>query len=173
MRYHKLEGIILNKRSVGDSDRFYTIYCRDAGKISVYARSVRNLKSKRAGTLDLYSLIKFELVERGERKTLTHVELVDGYRAGKKKLGDISRLFAFGELIDSLLAEDDPHPEVYDLFKQALTHLSRFDTPQYLVRFKKKLLVLLGFWDPSLTDADLDPYIESLLSRPLRAKITQ
>lgn len=167
MRYAKLEGIIINRRAVADADRFLTILTREEGKISVYARAVRSLKSKRSASLDLFSLIRFELVERGENKTLTHVELLDAYRDGKKKLGDISRLFAIGELVDALVPENDPHPEVYDLLSTALTHLSRFDSPEYLARFKKKLLFLLGYGD---APTDIDSYIESLLSRQLRAK---
>lgn len=173
MKYTKLDGIIINRRIVGDADRFLTIMTREVGKISVFARSVRSMKSKRASSLDLFSLIRFELVERGERKTLTHVELLDGYREGKKKLGDISRLFAIGELVDALVPEDDPHAIVYDLLEKALTHLSQFAMPEYLYRFKLRLLKELGYENPSSTVDNLDDYIESILSRSLRAKMIQ
>lgn len=165
---HKLEGIIINRRGVNEADRFLTILTKDEGKLSVYARSVRTLRSKRAGTLDLFNLIRFEVVGRGERKTLTSVELVDGYRLGKKKLPDISRLFTIAELIDSLIPEAAPHPEAYDLVATALTHLHRFETPDYLLRFKKKLLLLLGYGEASV---DIDSYIESILEHPLRVTI--
>lgn len=168
MKYSKLTGIILNRHSVREADRFYTILTRDEGKLEVYAAGVRSLKSKRSASLDLLSLINFELVARGERRTLTHVELVQGFRAGKRALKDISRLFVLAELVDSLVPENDPHEEVYDLLETALTHLHRFDTPDYLTRFKRKLLILLGYGEP---EGDLDTYIESLLSRPLRSSL--
>lgn len=168
MQYHKLEGIIINRLSVGDSDRFYTILTRDAGKIRVYARSVRSIKSKRASSLDLFSRITFEVIDRGGRRTLTHVELTDSYRSGKRELKDISRLFQMGELIDALVPEDDPQTSIYELLQTALTHLARFDTPDYVKRFKLRLLRELGFENPSLTDSQLDDYIESLISRSLR-----
>lgn len=168
MKYQKHIGIIINRHSLKDADRFLTILTREMGKISVYARSVRSIKSRRAASLELFSEISFGLVEKGGRFTLTHVELLDSYSEGKKALKDISRLFILGELIDSLLVEHDPQPEVYELLGTALTHLPRFDTPDYLTRFKRKLLTILGFWDPDRQEKDLDSYIESLLSRPLR-----
>lgn len=171
MKYHKLEGIIINRRSLRESDRFLTIFTREYGKISVYAHAIRSLRSKRVGSLDLFSHIRFELIEKGDRKTLTSVELVSSHQHNKAALHNISRLFQIGELIDGLLPEDDPHAEVYELLSTALTHLSRFDTPDYLYRFKKKLLQLLGFWDSSLTPSTIDPYLDTLLTRPLRAKI--
>lgn len=167
MQYQKYEGIVVNRRGVGDADRFLTILTRDAGKISVYARAVRTVKSKRAGSLDLFSRISFEVAERGDHRTLMSVTLLDSYQRNKQALVNISRLFELGELVDTLLPEDDPQAEVYDLLETALTHLARFETPEYLTRFKKKLLALLGFGTPA---GDLDTYIESLISRSLRSK---
>lgn len=172
MKYLKYSGIIINRHIVKDNDRFLTIYTRENGKIAVYARGVRSVKSKRGSQIDLFSHIRFEVFEKNDRATLTSVELVNGHSESKAKLGDISRLFQIGELVDALTPEHDPHIEVYGLLVTALANLSRFETPQYLYRFKKKLLSLLGYGDRPLAPIDIDDYIESLLTRPLRAKIS-
>ncbi|MFH2085389.1 MAG: DNA repair protein RecO [bacterium] len=168
MKYQKFSGIIINRRIIKESDRFLTIFTLEEGKISVYARGVRSVKSKRGSQLDLFSHIKFELFEKNDRRTLTSVELLDGHQSSKRSLSNISRLFQIGELIDALTVEHDPHPEVYNLLVTALANLSRFDTPEYLYRFKKKLLDLLGYGDRPLTISGIDDYIESLLDHPLR-----
>jgi DNA repair protein RecO len=167
MRYAKHTGIIINRLSVGDTDRFFTIFTPDQGKLSVYGAGVRSSRSRRGASLDLFNRIKFEVSERGGRRALTHVELVESYRLGKKKLVDISRLFVLGELIDALLPEEDPHLEVYELLDTALTHLSRHDTPEYLTRFKLKLLKLLGYGSPP-SGIELNAYIESIIDKSLR-----
>src|SRR3989339_1256242 len=113
MQYKKFEGIIINRRFVGDADRFYTIFTKEDGKIMVFARSVRNIKSKRASSLDLFSKIKFESIEKNGRKILTHVDLIESNREGKTKIINIARLFEIGELVDALTGEEDPHVEVY------------------------------------------------------------
>lgn len=171
MQYHKFEGVIINRHIVKDADRFFTIFTKEDGKISVYAKGVRSLKSKRGNSLDLFSHINFEVFEKGEHATLTHVDLINGHHDSKGNLSDISRLFEIGELVDRLTAEHDPHLEVYDLLVTALDNLSRFKTDEYLYRFKKKLLELLGYGDRELSLSEIDTYIESLLDRPLRAKI--
>lgn len=167
MKYLKLHAIVLNRRTVGDSDRFLTLFSLEHGKLDVYARSVRSLKSRRLASLDLFSHITCEVIEKNERRTLTHVDLIETHQASKTSLHNISRLFTIGELVDRLTAEDDPHPEIYNLLQTALTHLHRFETPEYLTRFKKKLLQELGF-DPN--PANLDSYIDSLLTYPLRTR---
>jgi DNA repair protein RecO (recombination protein O) len=171
MKYQKLSGIIINRHIVKESDRFLTIYTLEEGKISVYARGVRSVKSKRGSQIDLFSHIRFELFEKNDRRTLTSVELLDGHHVSKTSLADISRLFQIGELVDRLTVEHDPHQEVYDLLVTALANLSRFNTPEYLYRFKKKLLEILGYGDRELSEKEIDDYIESLLDRPLRTKL--
>ncbi|PIR99131.1 DNA repair protein RecO [Candidatus Collierbacteria bacterium CG10_big_fil_rev_8_21_14_0_10_44_9] len=176
MKYQKLIGIIINRHVVKETDRFLTIYTLEEGKISVYARGVRSVKSKRGSQLDLFSHVRFELFEKNDRRTLTSVELIDGHHNSKTTLPNISRLFQIGELVDVLTAWHDPHPEVYDLLSAALANLSRFETPEYLYRFKKKLLDILGFGLPVIPSGiegsqAIDDYIDTLVSRPLRAKI--
>lgn len=171
MKYQKYSGIIINRHIVKDADRFLTIYTLEEGKISVYARGVRSVKSKRGSQIDLFSHIKFEIFEKNDHKTLTSVELLDGHHISKTSLNNISRLFQIGELVDALTVEHDPHEEVYDLLVKALANLSRFETDEYLFRFKKKLLEILGYGDRELTSAAIDEYIESLMDRPLRTKI--
>ncbi|PIW08343.1 DNA repair protein RecO [Candidatus Collierbacteria bacterium CG17_big_fil_post_rev_8_21_14_2_50_45_7] len=169
MHYLKYHGIIINRRVVKDSDRFLTIYTLEQGKISVYARGIRSVKSKRGSQLDLFSHIRFDVIEKNDRMTLTSVELLDGHHVSKTTLANISRLFQIGELIDRLTVEHDRHTEVYDLLVLALANLARFETPEYIFRFKKKLLELLGYGD--FDNQDIDTFIDSLLTHPLRAKI--
>lgn len=166
MKYFKYHAIVINRRNIKDADRFLTLYTLESGKIDVYAKSVRSLKSKRLASLDLFTHISCEVYEKNERKTLTQVELLHTHQASKTSLHNISRLFQIGELVDKLTADEDPHPAIYNLLLTALTHLHRFDTPEYLTRFKKKLLTELGF-DPN--PSDLDAYIASLLTKPLQA----
>lgn len=168
MKYSKYHAIVLNRRNVSDSDRFLTLYTLEEGKIDVYARSVRSLKSKRLASLDLFSHISCEVIEKKDRRTLTHVDLLHSHQDTKTSLHNITRLFQIGELVDKLTPEGDPHPQVYNLLLTALTHLAQFETPEYLIRFKKRLLLELGF---GLVEGDLDDYIDSLLSRPLITKV--
>lgn len=172
MKSYKYHAIVLNRRNVSDADRFLTLYTLESGKIDVYAKSVRNIRSKRRSTLDLFSHIHCEVIENSSHRTLTHVDLLNSNYQSKTTLHDISRLFSIGELVDRLTPEGDPHPEVYELLVTALLHLARFDSPAYLTRFKKKLLTLLGFWDDQVPDDKLDAYIDTLLTRPLRTRQT-
>lgn len=170
MKFTKFEGIILNRRPLREADLFLTVFTREAGKISCLAKGSRKITSKRLGRLEPYSLINFEVVQQNDRNILTHVDQRESFGENKKELGNISRIYQIGELLDSLLPENEPHARVYDLTLKALDHLSRFDTPEYMRRFKRRLLNELGYGDFDESEEALDNYIESLLERPLRVK---
>lgn len=170
MKFHQSEGFIINRLSLRDADRFLTIFTRDHGKISCYAKGIRKITSSRIAKLNLFSKIKFNYIEKSGRKTLTQVDLIDGYQSSKQDLPNISRLFQIGEIVDGLVPENQTNPKVYDLLNLAFSNLHKFDTPNYLIRFKQKLLKELGYGDHSKSDDELDRYIESILERPLKSK---
>ncbi len=169
MHFLKSEGIIINRLTLRDADKLLTIFTPNQGKLVCYARGVHNIKSSRLTKLNLFSRIKFELVIKNDRKTLTHVELLTSYRHNKTNLRHIKRMFQIGELINELMPEDQPNSAVYDLLETALTYLNRFETPDYLYRFKLRLLQELGYGKAGLSLQTIDTYIESILERPLRA----
>ena len=118
----------------------------------------------------MFSKIKFNYIEKSGRKTLTQVELIDGYQPSKKDLSNISRLFQIGEMINNLLPEDEENNNVYELLALALENLHKFETSEYVLRFKKRLLKELGYGDIDKSEHELDQYIESILEKPLRSK---
>lgn len=170
MRHLKTEGIIINRLVLRDADKMLTIFTRNRGKIICYARGVRKITSSRATKLDLFSKIACDMIEKKGHKTLTHVTLLNSYRHNKKSLNNISRLFQIGELIDGLLPENQPNHDVYDLLETALTNLNKFETTEYIRRFKVRILEYLGYGSRDLDDQTLDNYIESILEKPLRVK---
>lgn len=169
MNILKSEGIIINKLNLRDADRFLTIFTGDHGKIVCYARGVRNITSTRLSKLNLFSHIAFEVIEKGGRKTLTHVDLVQSHRKNKSNLKNIKKLFQIGELIDALVPESEANEPTYELLTTALNNLHRFDTPEYLRRFKIKLLKELGYGTHDTDEENIDRFIESILEKPLMA----
>ena len=56
-----VEGLILKRANFGEADRMLTILTKNLGKISVVARGVRKITSRRAGNVELLNLVKIGL----------------------------------------------------------------------------------------------------------------
>lgn len=169
MRLLKSRGIIINRLKLKDADLFLTVFTPDRGKLTLYARSGRKITSTRATKLDLFTYISFGYIEKNHHLTLTSVDLVDSYRNSKDSLVNISRLFQIGELIDRLLPEDDPNEKVFTVLETALDNLHRFSSPEYLRRYKLRLLKDLGYGELTGSVEEIDRRIESIIEAPLKS----
>ncbi|MEK7164004.1 MAG: DNA repair protein RecO, partial [Patescibacteria group bacterium] len=110
------EGIVIKRHNFGEADKIITLYTKSHGKITLMARGIRKLISKRAGSLDLFNKVIFQGVSgRGEMDTLTEVKLLTDFSNWKKHLGRVNIAYQLCEMIDKLTPDRQPHPEIYSI----------------------------------------------------------
>lgn len=176
MNSFKTEGIVVKRRNFNEADRILTIFTKNKGKVTVKAKGVRRIASKRSPHTELLNYGVFNLYQAGGESSmpiLTEVETIENYSDLKKDLKRIGLAYHFCELIDSLCAENQENEEIFILLNQALKKISddnRLDLISY--RFELKLLKLLGFYrETAILQADeTQEYIESILERRLKTK---
>lgn len=61
---YRYTAIILKKKEVGETDRLYTVYTKEAGKLKVVARGVRKQEAKLASQLETMNIVSLS-VQRG------------------------------------------------------------------------------------------------------------
>lgn len=59
---YRYTAVVLKKSEVGETDRLYTLYTREAGKMTVVAKGVRKPKAKLAAQLENGSLVSVTVV---------------------------------------------------------------------------------------------------------------
>jgi len=173
MKHSSFEGVVIKKSNFSEADKIVTIFTKEFGKITVLAKGLRRLTSKRSGSLDLFSHVKGSHVAgRGNLPTLTEVILINQHAAWKKHFGRISIAYRLAEVVDKLTADSQPHPQTYDLFLSHLTNISylKNNWEQELDNWTLGLLASLGFLDiKSPLNMDLQDFIEDLADRPLKS----
>lgn len=140
-----IEAIILKRSNFGEADRMLTVLTKNLGKISVVARGVRKITSRRAGNVELLNVVKLGLF-KGKGYTLTEAVSVQTFPRIKSNLAVSTAAFHILELINKILPEDDPNPRVFDLMKQVLDEFEASPRQIILRGFEIKLLKITGFW---------------------------
>jgi len=59
IKNYSSKGIVLAKRNFSETDRIIVLYTKNLGKISLIAKGVRKLKSRKRGSLEVFNLISF------------------------------------------------------------------------------------------------------------------
>jgi DNA repair protein RecO (recombination protein O) len=172
IKLFKTEAIVLRKRDIQETDQLITFFTKKFGKIVVRAKGVRNLKSKRAASLDLFNYLSIYVYRKATNFLLTEVKPVNTFERIKINLRHISVAFEVTELLDRLLADLQEQPQLFD---QTVVFLTRFgydgvDQMQLLTEFKKNLLTELGFGLPlDHSRFGLNSYIESIIEKRVYA----
>ena len=144
-RAFKTEGIVLKRRNFGEADRILTVFSLSSGKISVLAKGVRRITSRRAGNVELLNRVSMFLHKTKGMPILTEAESLQTFEKLKADLKLSTVAYHIIELIDKLTAENQENRILYEHLVQVLRRLER-KPRQILIRaFEVKILSLMGF----------------------------
>lgn len=169
MRSYTVAGIVIKRTNFGEADRLVTLFTKSQGKVTVIARGVRKLTSKRAGSLELFNEVRAQIVAgRGDLDSLAEVEIVNTFPSWRRKLGRITLAYQMCEAVDKLTADHQPHPQVFEILHRSLVEIGKLDINWKLKieNWLVEILIDLGFWPHDKEFAgDIVELIEGISSR--------
>lgn len=146
MRSFKTEGIILKRRDFGEADRILTLFSLYEGKITVLAKGVRKVTSRRAGNVELLNRVIVYLHKGRDFYLLTEAESIETFQPLKENLTLSTYAYHLIELVDKLTAENQENRNVYSDLVEVLERLSKRPRQILIRAFEVKILFNLGFW---------------------------
>jgi DNA repair protein RecO (recombination protein O) len=152
MRLTSVDAIPLKRMDYGEADRIVTIFTPDRGKLRVIARGVRRPMSRIAGHFELFTHDHVMLAHGRELDTVTQASCIQPFRRLHEDMAALAQTYHLAELVDSLVEDRDPHPDVFALLKEGLAALDDGEVEIGLVarHFELHLLGAVGF-RPELT----------------------
>jgi len=145
MRVELTPGFVLHQRPYRETSALLEVFTASHGRVGLVARGVYAPKSRRRAELQTFHALRLSWNERGELGTLIEVES-DG--PGIDLTGTaLYSAFYLNELLVRLLIRHDPHPRLFERYRQALQAL--MDQPVALELtlrlFEKHLLQETGY----------------------------
>lgn len=147
---YQTEGIILRSRESGEADRVYTVYTREYGSISLFAKSVRLEKSKLKSALTLFAHIKGVFVVGKDNYRLTDAEVVEKFTFIEEDYWRYNLAVLVTRSITEVIAGEEADLDVWNLVLEVFRainspELSRDQESVLLYIFQVKLLSHLGY----------------------------
>jgi DNA repair protein RecO (recombination protein O) len=141
-RLYRAEAIVLRRHDFGEADRLLTLYTQDYGKVRAIAKGARKPQSRKTGHVELFMRSKMLFARGRNLDIITQAELVEAYRPLREDLVRVTYASHLVELLDRFTVENDSHPELYFLLRDALGWLA--ETPDLLLTARYVELRLLG-----------------------------
>lgn len=139
---YKYQGIILSKLDVAEVDRIYHIYTREAGKIRVLGKGVRNPNAKLAGHLEPITRGEIFVAKSRGMGKITGAITEEMFSGIKNDLVSVSRTFYIFQIMEKLIAEQEGDERIFSLLSGFLDALEKISTDE---ADEKKDIVTSGF----------------------------
>lgn len=171
MRLSKVTGIIIKRKNFGESDRIITVFTKQQGKITIKAKGVRKITSRRSSHVELINYGVMNLYKGQGMPILTEIETKQSFHKIKTNLQKTGYAYHICELIDGLCPENQVLPAVFNLFLETLCILDNHAAHKSILsEFEISLLTVLGYWADKQhsTNIQTEHLIESILERKLK-----
>jgi DNA repair protein RecO (recombination protein O) len=143
-RIDQQPAYILHSRAYRESSQLLEVFSRDHGRLGAVARGARGSRSRWKGVLQPFRPLLLGWTQRGELATLVSADQV---AAPPPLAGEAAFCGLYmNELLVRLLHRNDPHPEVFERYRDTLGGLASGENVQPWLRlFEKHLLDATGF----------------------------
>ena len=134
---------LLHQRAWRETSKLLEVWSREHGRLGLVARGARRPRSPQRGLLQPFTPMLMSWTQRGELGTLTVVEA-----AGAPSLlrgRPLMAAFYMNELLLRLVARQDAHPHLYDVYAYTLTSLGGSNPAAALRMFEVQLLSAIGY----------------------------
>lgn len=173
MSSEKIRGIIIRENFSGESDKFLTIFAKDKGKISVFAKGARNTRSKFLASSSLFTYGDFIIRTVTKTPALLTADVIESFYNIRNDFATAVYASCFAEFIDKALIEKVPDNNALLLLLKSLQKLSKENAEPRLTGciFHLRFLDILGYRpdDEILSSLSATGYSAALyiLSSPL------
>lgn len=166
----------MKRTNFGEADKIVTVFSKHYGKITLLAKGVRRLSSRKRGDLEVFNQIVFFADKGRNFDIVTETSLLNSFSEWRKDLSKVTAAYQICEMADKLTAERSEQEEIYNLLFAYLKKLSlteKRNLPQLVNSFGIDLLRDLGFL-PKNKDFPLSfnvtAYIENIIEKELKSK---
>lgn len=108
---------VIKSVNYAEADKVLTVFGRERGKFTLFAKGVRKINSKNRGNMQTLSTSKISFYEGKGMPLLTESELVDTLDIEHLNVPNVKRILF---LLNKFLQEGEEYPELFDSLQRAL-----------------------------------------------------
>ncbi len=147
MSSEKIRGIIIRENFSGEADKFLTVFAKDKGKISIFAKGARNTKSKFLAASSLFTYADFMIRTVTKTPTLLSADVIESFYNIRTDLSATAYASYFAEFIDKAVIDNVADNNALLLLLKSLQKLSKNNSNTRLTGliFQLRFLDILGY----------------------------
>lgn len=167
-RSFKTEAVVLKKKDLLNRDVLISLFTQDLGRLTVFAKGVKKITSRRSPHLQTGNLINVLVSHKNDHYYLQETELVSGFSELKKDENKVKALYLLLFVIEKLLPENQKEIKTYNLIKNFLIDLTKSTNPKLItVKYLTNIMIQLGYLDKEVDFVELRSLIEEIIGEKI------
>jgi DNA repair protein RecO (recombination protein O) len=130
---------VIKSINYSEADKILTVFGRQLGKFTLFARSIRKINSKNRGNMQTLSTSKISFYEGRGMPLLTESEFISSLSTENLNVENIRRVLF---MLNKFLQEYDPYPKLFDALQTVI--INDLDTGS-VNKLRIKFLKEMGF----------------------------
>lgn len=146
VRSYHAQAVVIGHIEFGEADRILSLFTYEKGKISVIAKGVRKIHSRKAGHLEPFTRVNLFLAKGRNLDIITQAEIIDSYNGLREDLERIGQAAYVVEVLDRFTYEEGQNIGLFRLLVATLGNLEKYPNTETVIHhYEIRLLDLLGF----------------------------
>jgi DNA repair protein RecO (recombination protein O) len=164
----KTEAVVLKKKSLLNRDVLISLFTHDLGRLTVFAKGVKKITSRRSPHLQTGNLINVLLSSRNDQYYLQETQLISGFSELKEDENKVKQLYSFLFVLERLLPEQQKEAKIYNLTKNFFIDLSKSEGKgTVILKYLTQVMKSLGYLDKDVSQAELISLIEEIINEKI------
>lgn len=160
----KTNAFVLRKKNMANQDLFISLFTEESGKLSLIAKGIKKITSKRQPHIQTGNLIEVILQKRSDRFYLQDSKLVSAFVKIKDDQVKMKSLYLALFVVDRLLPENQQDAQLFGNLQEYIIALSEQDNDRARVfTFLNRLMIHLGYLEKPVDQDRLKTTIENLI----------
>lgn len=127
---YKATGIILKGSSIKESDRLVTVFTPEYGLIRAVAPGAKKHKSRLRGRTELFVINELLIIKGRSLDKIIQADTIYTYPGLSRDIGKLAAAQYLAELCLCLAVDEQPQPELYEIFNEHLRRIETFDSQE-------------------------------------------
>lgn len=140
---YRTKGLIFKKKDIYESDKVFSVFTYDFGRLDIFAKAIRKITSKLRGGAEIFSLSEIEFIQGKNRKTLTDAIFINRFNNISKDLEKLKIANKIIQVLDNFIKGQEKDENIWNLTIDAF---EKINSPA-LAGQKKQLAYYYFLWN--------------------------
>src|SRR3989344_4937084 len=121
---YKTRAFVFKKNDINESDRFFSVFTDDFGRLDIFAKAIRKNASKLRSGIDIFFISEIEFIQGKSKKTLTDATIIEKFDNVWQDLEKFKIANKIGEILDNFIKGEEKDEEIFSLLNEVMEKLN-------------------------------------------------